>query len=407
MRHAPRLLRENPRRDGARVSAVDQMRFVYYRFKRFWLRWTLLRSVLTGGMGLREANALRRRLEGVPVPDEPPPLRELSGSVSVQSPVDQKTVTVLIPTVDRYPYLKKLLGQFRLQTVPPLEIIIVDQTSPEHRDTGLVANFPDLPVRVFYLDRAGQCTSRNAGLEASRGDYVLFVDDDDEVPPDLIERHLASLGRFRSDVSCGVAEEDGAGPLPPAFRLIRSSDVFPTNNSLILKAVLSSSGLFDLTYDRGARADADLGMRLYLSGCLMVLNPEIRVIHHHASSGGLRKHGARIITYASSRRRLMQRHLPAITEIYLVLRYFSPDQVREMLWLQTAATLALKGSPIRKALKALVAIAQLPSTLRQIRRRRRAAEAFHAVGPRVPVFVDSRAQLGETGKEAGSRLPLL
>jgi hypothetical protein len=127
----------------------------------------------------------------------------------------------------------------------------------------------------------------------------LFVDDDDEVPADLVEKHLQSLTRFRNEVSCGVAEEDGAGPLPEAFRLVRSSDVFPTTASLIAKDVLARSGLFDLGHR--ARAPADLGMRLYLSGCLMVLNPEIKALHHHAPSGGRRTHGARI-TYASSRK---------------------------------------------------------------------------------------------------------
>src|SRR6185295_13694100 len=139
--------------------------------------------------------------------------------------------------------------------------------------------------------------------------------------------------RFRNDVSCGVADEDGAGPLPAAFRLTRTSDVFPTNNSMIRKSALAGSGLFDLAYDRGARADADLGMRLYLAGHLMVLNSDIHVLHRHAPSGGLRTHGARVITYASSRKRIWHRHVPATTEIYLARRYFSAAQVREMFWL--------------------------------------------------------------------------
>ena len=61
-----------------------------------------------------------------------------------------------------------------------------------------------------------------------------------------------------------------------------------------------------------------------MAGHLMVLNPEIRVLHRHAPSGGLRTHGARVITYASSRNRLTHRHLPSPTELYLGQRYFSP-----------------------------------------------------------------------------------
>jgi hypothetical protein len=181
---------------------------------------------------------------------------------------------------------------------------VLDQTAADRRAPSWPGSFPDLPLRYFALDRAGQCSSRNLGIRHARGDAILFLDDDDEVPPDLIERHLASMARFGCDVSSGVADEVGGGPLPESFRLVRSSDVFPTNNSLARIARSRGSGLFDLAYERGARADGDLGMRLYLSGAFMVLNPEISVLHHHAPSGGLRTHRARVVTRASSRARL-------------------------------------------------------------------------------------------------------
>ncbi|HWZ85066.1 MAG TPA: glycosyltransferase family A protein [Thermoanaerobaculia bacterium] len=387
--------------ERVRLPLEDEMRFVRARFGRFWLRWSLLRAVLTKRAGLREAVALGRRLEREPTFPVPPPLR---GASAPDRPSRRRTVTVLVPTVDRYPYLEKLLEQLGRQTVRPLEVIVVDQTSPERRRANLAASFPSLPLRVIELDRAGQCSSRNAGLEASSGDCILFLDDDDEVPSDLIERHLASLDAFRNEVSCGVAEEDGAGPLPEAFRLYRSSDVFPTNNSLIVRDVLSRSGLFDLTYDRGARADADLGMRIYLAGCLMVLNPEIKALHHHAPSGGLRTHGARVITYASSRKRLMHRHLPAITEIYLARRYFSERQADEFLWLQAVATLAFKGAVLRRALKAVIGVALLPDTLRQIRRRDREARALLGAGPRIPRLPGPPAVADDAATRKGAAL---
>ena len=72
------------------------------------------------------------------------------------------TVTVLIPTLDRYPHLFVLLDHLRAQSVPPLEIIVVDQTAAEERDTTWPARFADLPLRVIQRDTAGQCSSRNA-----------------------------------------------------------------------------------------------------------------------------------------------------------------------------------------------------------------------------------------------------
>jgi glycosyltransferase involved in cell wall biosynthesis len=294
------------------------------------------------------------------------------------------SVTVLIPTLDRYKYLRTLLGQLRHQTLKPLEILVIDQTEKSNRDVSLVDDFKDLPLQVVYRDEAGQCSSRNAGLQIAKGEYILFLDDDSEIPNDLIEKHLEGLHFFQADSSSGVAEEIGAEPLPEGFKLIRMSDVFPTNNTLIHRSVLTHSGFFDLAYERGQRADGDLGMRVYLSGGFMVLNPGIRILHYHAPRGGLRAHKARVITYASSRNTLMHRHLPSVTEIYLAKRYFTPEILREMLWLRVAGTFSIRGSLFRKAAKVLVSGFCLPHTLLEIKRRVKKAEDMAEHFPQIP-----------------------
>ena len=387
MRHVPALLGgEMPTAPAPEIPLEDELRFLFNRFGAKWTRWAVLRSVLSGRRPARESLANLGRLTRSPRPSSPPPYRDSATPAAARR---KGAVTVLIPTVDRYPYLETLLDQLRRQTVPPLEIVIVDQTPLDRRRPDLAERFADLPIRLLHLDQAGQCSSRNAGIAQAAGEFLIFLDDDDEVPPDLIEKHLAALDRFRNDISCGVADEDGAGPLPEAFRRIRASDVFPTNNSLIRMSALSGSGLFDLAYERGARADADIGMRLYLSGQLMVLNPEIRVLHRHAPSGGLRTHGARVITYASSRARLFHRHLPSVTEIYKARRYFSPRQVGEQFWLSALGTFSIRGSRLRRLAKAGVALLLLPHSLWTMRRRGRVVDAMLREYPRIPPYTPS------------------
>jgi hypothetical protein len=390
-RHVPSLLGEEPPAAApVELPLEDELRFLRDRFGLKWTRWGVFRSVLTGRSPAALSLSILGRLARSPRPAAPAPYRESPTLVPAGRLEGAESVTVLIPTVDRYPYLEKLLGQLRHQTVRPLEVVIVDQTPKDRRQVDLAGRFPDLPIRLFHLDRAGQCSSRNTGIDASRGDFLLFLDDDDEVPPDLIEKHLSALARFRNDVSCGVAEEDGAGPIPEAFRLTRVSDVFPTNNSLIRMDALSGSGLFDLAYDRGARADADLGMRLYLAGNLMVLNADIRVLHRHAPRGGLRTHGARVITYASSRSRLLHRHLPGATEMYLAKRYFSPRQVREALWHSTLGTFSARGGRLRRAAKAGLALILLPHSLWSMRQRQKSGEAMLRRYPQIAAWSADR-----------------
>jgi glycosyltransferase involved in cell wall biosynthesis len=364
----------------------DELRFAYYRFGNFWSKWALGRAVLTGYVPVMKALRSSREVFRDPLPSRPAPFKQARNE-SLDVDFEAK-VSVLIPTLSRQQYLRTLLDQLRRQTIRPFEIIVVDQTPPEDRDTQLSFDFADLPLKVLYLDRPGQCSSRNAGLKETTGDYVLFIDDDDEIPPDLIEAHLRSLKSFSADVSCGVAEEKGSGPLPEEFTYTRISDVFPTNNSLVKIEALQKSGLFDLAFERGQRADHDLGMRIYLSGMLMVLNHEIGVFHHRAPDGGLRTHKARVVTYASSRQKINLRHLPSVTELYLALRYFSPRQLREMLWLRAFGTLSIRGHKGKRFLKIFAGLACLPDTIRRIRKEHLQAHAMCAEFPRISSLVD-------------------
>ncbi len=373
-RHLPWLLPEGIHLETDPLPLDDVLRFMLYRTGRKWALWALGRAILNRMISLPEAARVWGAVKHESAPPTPPPHRAIDRD---DPPVTaQARVSILIPTLDRYKYLVDLLTQLREQTVPPIEILVVDQTPVELRQEGLARRFEDQPIRFLYRDQPGQCSSRNAGLRIARGDFILFLDDDDAVNPDLIARHLALLDRFDADVSSGVADEVDAGPLPESFRLIRASDVFPTNNTLIHKSVLADSGLFDLAYERGARADGDLGMRIYLSGAVMILDPAISVLHYHAPRGGLRQHKARVVTYASSRRRLLHRHVPSPTEIYLARRYFTPRQVREMLWLSAAGTLTSHRGAGHRLAKMIVGALLLPDTVRRIRRSYRAAEAM-------------------------------
>jgi len=378
IRHVPRLVA------GARLadhnwaaentpSLADEVRFVAYRYGRRWARWCCGRAALTRAA---PAGDLLRAWQRVPARrpyDEPPAYR--SGRVLGAPDLAGARVTVLIPTLNRYRYLHVVLANLRAQTVRPHEIIIIDQSPAGQRDSTIAERFADLPLRLMFQDEPGQCASRNAGLAASTGDHILFIDDDDELGPTLIADHLTNLARFDADVSSGVATEVGTEALPADQRFVRASDVFPTNNTLIRRDVLRRSGLFDLAFNRAPRADGELGMRVYQSGAFMVLDQGLAVMHHHASEGGLRQHRARVVTYRMSREQLTRRSLPHISEIYLVARHFTPRQQREALWLRTVGTLSGRGGPVRRLAKAVIGGVQLADTLVQtLARKRQAAE---------------------------------
>jgi hypothetical protein len=139
---------------------------------------------------------------------------------------------------------------------------------------------------------------------------------------------------------------------------------------MILRSVLDRSGLFGSGFWTMARRR---GMQIsecvmYLSGCLMILNPEISLIHHHAPAGGLRTYKARVETYASSRKQIFKRNIPAATEFYLEKRYFSTTQRHESFLIRFLGTFSYHGSKLKKITKFLASLIMSPDTLLKINR---------------------------------------
>lgn len=380
MRHIPELVQFPLPYPAPVLSFEDEIRFLFYRHGKFWSGWALWRAALSGYAGLKKVCAARAKIKSETRPENPKPYAHAPVS---QPAGEAPKITVLIPTLKRYGYLRQLLPQLAAQSVRPLEIIIVDQTPEIKRDHKIGEDFRHLPLRIIYQNEPGQCASRNEGLTLAKGDYILFLDDDDEIFPDFIEKHLQSMANFKTRVSSGVAYERGAGDLPESFSFTRASDVFPTNNTMIEKKILDKSGLFDLAYNRKQRADWDLGMRVYLSGEQMVMNPEVLVIHHHSAQGGLRAHKARKDTYAQSRSSVWKRQLLSDSEIYLGLRYFTRRQVNEKIWISVFGIFSVRGNFMKKLMKFAAGCLLLPDTIMKISERRKSAEKMIKIYPQI------------------------
>jgi glycosyltransferase involved in cell wall biosynthesis len=390
LRHTA-VLGATPRRTDDALTPADDFRVVRELAGRKWQLWAWSRSVRHEQRSLGSQLRLLPQILGAGDPTSttnahrpsvPTDRTGVTSATAALGRLSGEDVTVVLPTLDRYAYVRPLLSQLERQSEKPGAVIVVDQTAPTARERIAPSDYPDLCVEVLVQDEAGQCSSRNAALCRARTAYVLFLDDDDEIPPDLIEQHLRFVDATGADASCGAVNERGAAR--GAYTHVRVSDTFPTNNALLRRECLNGSGLFDPVYNRGARADGDLGMRLYLSGALLLYNPHAEVVHHHAPRGGLRAHGARVTTRSSSKQAIAQRNLPSTTEIYLSLRYFSDAQVRESMVIALASTLTGTGSRRHRLGRLVVQLGLLPHSASVISRRRRRARVLLRNRPPIP-----------------------
>ena len=97
-------------------------------------------------------------------------------------------ISVVIPVYNQERYLDRCLKSVLNQTYPNLEIICADDGSQD-RTKKILQKWAkkDSRVHVLELPHSGVSICRNRGIEASGGDYLLFVDSDDYIGKNMIE----------------------------------------------------------------------------------------------------------------------------------------------------------------------------------------------------------------------------
>ena len=98
-------------------------------------------------------------------------------------------ISVIIPVYKVQDYLPKCIESVLQQTYHNLEIILVDDGSPDK--CGKICDSyarKDERIRVVHKTNGGLASARNAGLECATGDYVCFIDSDDWITKNEIGR---------------------------------------------------------------------------------------------------------------------------------------------------------------------------------------------------------------------------
>lgn len=118
-------------------------------------------------------------------------------------------ISVIVPVYKVEPYLCKCVDSILAQTYQNLEIILVDDGSPDA--CGAICDKyakQDNRITVIHKPNGGLSDARNAGLDVMTGDYVAFVDSDDWIMPRMYETLLQMLKQFQADMAFGAVADD-------------------------------------------------------------------------------------------------------------------------------------------------------------------------------------------------------
>jgi glycosyltransferase involved in cell wall biosynthesis len=207
-------------------------------------------------------------------------------------------ISVVIPTYNRLDTLRHVIPSLLRQDMRAerYEIVVADSNSNDGTAdylAGVSAEYPR--VRHLPGPYTGRAMARNAGIEAARGEIVMFTDADIIASEDLLARHLARH-RERSDIAVvgmelqiGSLEEHARlasrpserRPLHPESRKRLSWLYFLTGNASVRRRDLDRVGRFDENFTGYGHEDLELGYRLQAAGITIVYEPRAVDYHWH------------------------------------------------------------------------------------------------------------------------------
>ncbi len=272
------------------VSVKDEYRFVKKYYSFFWSVLILIIRLLSFKNPFKEiggfvANLSTPRENLYQKFNEWKEFDEFDSPLVAQNPL----VSIIIPTLNRYEYLDDVIKDLEKQDYQNIELLVCDQSEPF--DAGFYEN-RNINIKLFQQQEKALWQARNTCVKESKGEYLLFFDDDSRVEPDWVRNHLKSIDFFKVKISSGVSISLVGGSVPKNYSFFRWGDQIDTGNVMVHRSVFRTTGLFDRQFEKMRMGDGEFGLRCHINGIANISNPLAKRVHLKVSTGGLRHMGA-------------------------------------------------------------------------------------------------------------------
>jgi len=289
-------------------------------------------------------------------------------------------ISVIIPTYNRLDTLRQMLGALARQTATDFEVIVVDDGSTEDAASLAGGDWP-FALTCLRQENQGATAARNFGARHSRGDLLVFMDDDIELRPDtlatLTERHAAHPRAVVVGTLLPPPEHRGAAA---ALHSIKSGGDAAISFTECFTGLLSvrrddffALGMFqDPTGGWPNWDDVDFGYRAFNAGFELLRSEQAQAIHHDAAALNLQNAAGRWFRASQSAVRLFQKypeiraHLPMFADkTPIEWRKDAPGLVLKKLLRRVAST-AVVMLPLEAVVSLVEAVAPNSPLLRKL-----------------------------------------
>ncbi|AFL81711.1 putative glycosyltransferase [Aequorivita sublithincola DSM 14238] len=299
-----------------KLPIIDEYRFLRKYFHPVWVFYVLMLRIFSFKNPFREITAWKKSDDAKRNNYLKNPVQHNDWALFKSPFVEGKPfVSIIIPSLNRYEYLKDVLIDLEQQEHKNFEVIIVDQSNPFRED--FYKNF-NLDIQLVQQTERALWLARNHAIKISKGEYILLFDDDSRVEPDWISNHLKCLDFFKADISSGVSISALGAEVPQNYSFFRISDQIDTGNVMLKKHIFREIGLFDRQFEKQRMGDGEYGLRAYLNGYKNISNPQAGRIHLKVGSGGLREMGS----WDAFRPKKLFAPRPIPSVLYLYRKYY-------------------------------------------------------------------------------------
>lgn len=176
-------------------------------------------------------------------------------------------VSVIIPTYFRNEDLRSAIRSALDQTYDPVEVLVVDDSGERHAE-DVVDDFPEVEYHSMG-ENGGAQRARIAGFEATTGEYVQFLDDDDTLAPEKIARQIPILEDDETGVVyCGLQWEHGPAVRPKSDvrgDVLRRALEFDTAPCMIGTMLIERRYLQQVSLEKHTHGADDIGLKIELA----------------------------------------------------------------------------------------------------------------------------------------------